>query len=173
MTNEPIQDNFMSIDFNPLNIKDEIIKLCGHKIVFINPNKKYDNSNITRNIQDWINLFRNSMQEDEQDIILNLNNKGISKVTEIINYKNISPEKLTEIKIAEGTKAVLALEYDAGRKEGRKQRQVEEEKKQAEQKQQQVAEEEKKQAEQKQQQAEQEKQQVTRKRTSRIKNVYL
>ena len=108
----------MTIDLNPRNIKNEKIKLWKHQLKFINPHKKYADPNIPSRIQDWFDLFRKSISE-KQNITLNLTNRGVAKTAEIINSDNISPEDLRAIKIAEGTKKVLAIEYNEGIKEER------------------------------------------------------
>ncbi len=118
LTGEPILDNYMIIDFNPRNINGELIKLSEHQLKFINTNKKYRNNNkLPKNIQDWIDLFQKTIYKN-QSIKLNLTNKAIKKVTEIIKDENIDAETLTKIKQAAGAKEVLALEHKAGLEEG-------------------------------------------------------
>ena len=118
LTGEPILDNYFMIDFNPRNIKGELIKLNEHQLKFINTNRKYKNEALPSNIQDWIDLFQKTIYKNNKSIKLNLTNKAIKRVTEIIDVKNIDAKTLTRIKQAEGTKEVLVLEYKAGKQEG-------------------------------------------------------
>jgi len=116
LTGEPIQESIMSIDFDPRNFKDERISLWKHKLLFLNPNPKYFNEEISKNYQDWLNLFRVSIEKNIS-IVLNLNNKGIAKATKLAEFENLDPTTLKEMKISESKKAMLSLEKEEGKQE--------------------------------------------------------
>jgi len=116
LTGEPIQESIMSIDFDPRNFKDERISLWKHKLLFLNPNPKYFNQEIPKNYQDWLNLFRVSIEKNIS-IVLNLNNKGIAKATKLAEFENLDPTTLKEMKISESKKAMLSLEKEEGKQE--------------------------------------------------------
>jgi len=109
LTGQPIKDSVMMIDFDPRNIKDERVKLFEHKLLFLNSNQKYNSSDIPKNYQDWLDLFKLSINS-RLKITLNLNNKGIAKTAKLIEFENIDPFLMEEIKIAESKKQMKAIE---------------------------------------------------------------
>jgi len=94
---QPIRDNVMTMDFNPRNLKGEFIKLYEHNLVFLNPSKKYQNPDTPKNYQDWLDLLYASMKEPV-NYKLNLNNKGVAKAIELINYDKLDGEFLRKMK---------------------------------------------------------------------------
>jgi len=97
---QPIRDNVMTMDFNPRNLKGEFIKLYEHNLIFLNPSKKYQNPETPKNYQDWLDLLYASMKEPV-NYKLNLNNKGIAKAIELINYDKMDGELLRKMKESE------------------------------------------------------------------------
>jgi len=124
LTGEPIQESVMTLDFDPRNFKDERIKLWKHKLLFLNPNPKYFDEEIPKNYQDWLNLFRASIEKNIS-IVLNLNNKGIAKATKIAEFDNLDPTTLKEMKISESKKAMLSLEKNESKEEGKQEEKIE------------------------------------------------
>jgi len=124
LTGEPIQESVMTLDFDPRNFKDERVKLWKHKLLFLNPNPKYFNEEIPKNYQDWLNLFRASIEKNIS-IVLNLNNKGIAKATKIAEFDNLDPTTLKEMKISESKKAMLSLEKNESKEEGKQEEKIE------------------------------------------------
>jgi len=118
LTGEPIQESVMTLDFDPRNFKDERVKLWKHKLLFLNPNPKYFNEEIPKNYQDWLNLFRASIEKNIS-IVLNLNNKGIAKATKLAEFDNLDSATLKEMKISESKKAMLSLEKNESKEEGK------------------------------------------------------
>jgi len=108
LTGEPIQESVMSIDFDPRNPKDERIKLWSHQLLFLNPNPKYRNPETPKNYQDWLDLFSKSINDDV-NITLNVNNKGIAKTLELIEFDKLDPRAMEEMKISESRKAMLSI----------------------------------------------------------------
>jgi hypothetical protein len=96
------------MDFNPRNLKGELVKIYEHSMVFLNASKKYQNSETPKNYQDWIDLFYASMKEPV-NYKLNLNNKGVAKVIDIINFDKLDGETLQKMKEDEGKKVMEIL----------------------------------------------------------------
>jgi predicted transposase/invertase (TIGR01784 family) len=117
LTGEPIQESVMSIDFDPRNPKDERVKIWEHQLLFLNPNPKYKNDETPRNYQDWLDLFSKSIDEDI-NITLNVNNIGIAKTIQLIEYERLDPKILAEMKITESKKAMLSIIENEGKIEG-------------------------------------------------------
>ena len=134
-TGEAVQDNVMTLDFDLKNLKGNIIKIWGHRLVFLNPHPKYKDPSTPKNYEDWLELIRQSVQQKETYTI-NLNNKGIAKVVEIIDYERTTPEERRLIKITEG-KRIMKIkeremaEYKGEQKAKRKYGKLLEEKEQA------------------------------------------
>jgi hypothetical protein len=109
----PIRDNVMVIDFNPRNLKGELIKLYEHNMVFLNPSKKYQNPDTPKNYQDWLDLLYASIKEPV-NYKLNLNNKGIAKAIDLIDYDRLDPLTLQKMKVDESRKQMtLLIERDS------------------------------------------------------------
>ncbi len=105
----PIKDNVLIMDFNPRNFNGELIKIYEHSMIFLNASKKYQNTETPKNYQDWIDLFYASMNEPV-NYKLNLNNKGVAKVIDIINYDKLDGETLQKMKEDEMRKVVIELD---------------------------------------------------------------
>ncbi len=116
LTGEPIKENFMSIDFDPRNLKDEKIRIFNHKLLFLNPHPKYKNSDTPKNIKDWLDLFRLSI-DNNMEITLNLTNKGIAKTVNLIEYEKLDAKTITNMKISEQKKAMLSIVKEEGKDE--------------------------------------------------------
>jgi len=123
-TGEPIRDNVMIIDFNPRNLKGEIIKIYDHSMYFLNPTKKYQNDDTPKKFQDWLDLFYASMK-DPVNYKLNLNNKGIAKAINIIDYEKLDRVTLQKMKEDELKKEMELLNERSSKKEGAEEQKIE------------------------------------------------
>ncbi len=108
-TGKPIKNNVLLIDFNPRNLKDEKIELWNHNLVFLNPHQKYRNNETPKNYQDWLDLFALSIDRKQESIEINLNNKGIAKAAELIEYERLDPVTLDQLKIENSRKVMLKI----------------------------------------------------------------
>jgi len=115
---QPIRDNVLIMDFNPRNLKGDLIKLYEHNMVFLNPLKKYQNEETPKNYQDWLDLFYASMKEPV-NYKLNVNNKGIARAIKIIDYDKLDAETLRKMKETEMRKEVIEIERRDSKKEER------------------------------------------------------
>lgn len=114
--NQPVRDNVMVIDFNPRNLKGEMVN--EHSMVFLNPSKKYQNSDNPMNFQDWLDLFYASMKEPV-NYWLNQDNNGIAKAIRLIDYDLLDPFVLQKMKEAEMRKEMVFLNKLEGRLEAK------------------------------------------------------
>jgi len=117
-TGKPIKDSVLLIDFNPRNLNDELIKLWEHNLVFLNPHPKYKNLDTPKNYQDWLDIFASSVDKKRESISINLNNKGIAKVVELIQLEKLDPATLDQMKIDNSRKAMIKIVENEGRLEG-------------------------------------------------------
>jgi len=119
---QPIRDSILVMDFNPRNLKGDLIELYEHNIVFMNPSKEYQNDATPKRYQDWLDLFYASMKEP-LNYKLNLNNKGIAQAVQILDYDKLDPETLRKMKETEMKKEnEILIERDSkieGRNEER------------------------------------------------------
>jgi len=113
---QPVKDNVMIMDFNPRNLKGELIKLYDHNMIYLNASRKYQDDETPKNYQDWLDLFYASMKEPV-NYSLNLNNKGIAKAINLIDYNKLDPFTLQKMKQDEGRKAMELLNDRDSRKE--------------------------------------------------------
>ncbi len=60
---QPIRDSVMIMDFNPKNLKGDMIKLYEHSMVFLNSSIKYKSSDTPKRYQDWLDLLYASIKE--------------------------------------------------------------------------------------------------------------
>jgi predicted transposase/invertase (TIGR01784 family) len=118
-TGKPIKDNVLTIDFNPRNLQDELIKLWEHNLVFLNPNPKYKNEKTPKKFQDWLDLFALSIDKKQDKLTINLNNSGIAKVAELIAYEKLDPVTLDQMKIDNSRKAMIKIIENEGKIEGK------------------------------------------------------
>lgn len=121
---QPIRDNVLVMDFNPRNLKGELVNIYEHNMVFLNPSKKYHNTDTPKNYQDWLDLLYASMKEPV-NYTLNLNNKGIAKAVNLIDYSKLDSTTLEKMKNDESKKKTIAhIEHDS-KQEGRQERDIE------------------------------------------------
>jgi len=116
LTGDPVKESVMSIDFDPRNWEDERIKLWEHRLVFLNPNPKYYSKGTPKKYQDWLDLFRKSIN-DKTDITLNVKNKGIAKATQLADYSHLDPATKEAMRISEAKKAMVLLLNEEGKQE--------------------------------------------------------
>jgi predicted transposase/invertase (TIGR01784 family) len=82
----------------------------GHKLIFLNHNYVQDTT--PQGYKDWLVLVKESIKSPENPQI-NLANEGVKRVTELIDYEQLSPEERTESKnrnAAESAKEIYEQE---------------------------------------------------------------
>jgi len=118
LTGKPIKANVMSIDFDPRDLDGERIRIWDHQLLILNPNPKYKKETTPQKYQDWLNLFRLSIDNDI-DIVLNFNNLGIAKAAHLIEYEKLDPMTVAEMKISESKKAMISIIENQSKNEGK------------------------------------------------------
>ena len=106
-----VKDEFLLLDFNPRTIRGEIRDLYGHQFVCLNPN--HPDKDTPQKIRDWLDLIYQSMY-NPHDPVVNIDNAGIKKVTELIRFENLTPQERSESKKKEaGLITIAKIENDA------------------------------------------------------------
>lgn len=102
---KPVKDEILLIDFNPRNIRGEVVDLYGHQFVCLNPN--HPDKDTPQRVRDWLDLIYQSIHNPER-AILNTDNEGIKKAAELISFENLTPEERSESKNKEAGKITIA-----------------------------------------------------------------
>jgi len=105
-TREIYKDEVLVSSLNPKNLKGIERKIFNHELIFLNPN--YKGEDTPQNYRDWLDLIYESIHSPENPKV-NVQNEGIRRATEIIQYENISPEEWEESKIEVGKRKVIKL----------------------------------------------------------------
>jgi PD-(D/E)XK nuclease family transposase len=105
-TREIYKDEVLISNLNPKNLKGIERKVFNHQLVYLNPN--YKDKDTPNNYRDWLDLIYESIHSPENPHI-NINNQGIKRVAEIIQYENITPEEWEQAKIEVGKQKVIQL----------------------------------------------------------------
>jgi predicted transposase/invertase (TIGR01784 family) len=110
-----IQDEVLITSLDPRNLEDKVVSIYGHKLIFLNHH--YRNDNTPANYRDWLDLFYESIHNPE-NYKLNLENLGVRRAVELIDYDKLSPEQMHQLKVDTQRKVVLELEREEGEKIG-------------------------------------------------------
>jgi hypothetical protein len=97
---------------NLFDVEGKELDVFGHKLIFLNHN--YIRDITPQGYKDWLNLVRESIKNPKNPAI-NLNNQGVKKVSELIDYDKLSPEELRESKnrnAAESAKMIYEKEAE-------------------------------------------------------------
>jgi PD-(D/E)XK nuclease family transposase len=97
----PIRDEVILMEINPKNILGEKIDLYGHQFVCLNPN--HQDESTPQAIRDWLDLIYQSIHNPERPVI-NKNNPGILRASELIYYDNLDPSVVAQMKNSEATR---------------------------------------------------------------------
>ncbi len=114
-TNEIYKDEVLISKLNPKNLNGIERKIFNHELIYLNPN--YRENDTPKNYKDWLDLVYESIHNSENPKI-NMKNKAIKKVSQIISYESITPEEWEQSKIEVGKRKVLTLQREDGINEG-------------------------------------------------------
>jgi len=117
-TRMPIKDEVLITSLDPRNLQDKVVKIYGHQLIFLNPHYKSDQT--PQNYRDWLELVYES-SHNTGDFKFNLENLGIKKAVEIINYDQLDPDTIAAMKIQQQRKAMLKIVENEGIEKGIKQ----------------------------------------------------
>jgi hypothetical protein len=113
-TREFYRDEVLISNLNPKNLKGIERKIFNHELIYLNPN--YRASDTPNNYRDWLDLIYESIHNPENPKI-NIQNEGVKRATELMNYDNISPEEWEESKFEAARRKVIKLEREEERDE--------------------------------------------------------
>jgi len=102
---QPIEKDILIFNNNLFSLEGQEIDVFGHKLIFLNHH--YIKNNTPQGYKDWLELIQESIKNPSEPNI-NLNNQGVKKVSELINYENLSPEELTESKNRHAAESIKA-----------------------------------------------------------------
>ena len=97
---------------NLFDLEGKEYDVFGHKLIYLNHNHIKDST--PDGYKDWLNLVKESIKHPANPT-LNLNNEGIKKVSEIIDFEKLSPEEMRETKnsnAAESAKEIYEQEAE-------------------------------------------------------------
>jgi PD-(D/E)XK nuclease family transposase len=106
---QPIKDEVLLLNINPQTLKGDVRDLYGHQFVCLNPN--HPEKDTPKPIRDWLDLIYQSIHNPERPA-LNMENKGIMKAVELINFDNLTPEERTKAKNKEAGEVTKAKFYN-------------------------------------------------------------
>ena len=113
-TNEIYKDEVLISNLNPKNLTGIERKIFNHELIFLNPN--YKGEATPQNYRDWLDLIYESIHNPDQPKI-NLANKGVKRVSEVIDMKNVTPEEMEMAKIEASKRKVIVLEREDEKRE--------------------------------------------------------
>ncbi len=90
-----IEHDILISNSNLFTLGGEEIDVFGHKLIFLNYH--YIKNSTPQGYRDWLQLVKESIMNPSKPN-LNMSNQGVKKVSELIDYENLSPEELTESK---------------------------------------------------------------------------
>jgi predicted transposase/invertase (TIGR01784 family) len=103
---------------NLFDLEGKEYDVFGHKLIYLNHNHIKDNT--PQGYKDWLNLVKESIKHPENPSV-NLNNEGIKKVVEIIDFERLTPEEMRETKNSNAAESAKEI-YE---KEAKQQRNIE------------------------------------------------
>lgn len=103
-TGRPVKDEVLISSADPRNLRGEVKKIYGHQLLFLNPSYKKEDT--PGNYLDWLNLIYESIHHPK-NFKVNLDNQGIKRAVNIIDYEKLTPEEIHQMKVNEGRKATL------------------------------------------------------------------
>jgi len=112
---KPIKDEVMITSLDPRNLEDNVVKIYGHQLIFLN--HCFRKENTPANYRDWLDLIYDSINNPD-NYHVNLDNQGIKKAVELIEYDRLSPGQLHQMKVDAQRKVARKLDEEKARKEG-------------------------------------------------------
>ncbi len=113
----PVKDEVLISSMDPRNLDDKIVPIYGHKLIFLNHH--YRGERTPANYRDWLDLFYESTHNPETYHV-NLENRGVRRVVELIDYDSLDGETVHLMKINEQRKVVKKMTEEESFKKGKK-----------------------------------------------------
>jgi predicted transposase/invertase (TIGR01784 family) len=108
-TKELYKDEVLVSNLNPKNLDGIERKMFNHELIYLNPN--YKGADTPQNYRDWLDLIYESIHNPQHPNI-NIQNEGIRRAVEIVDYENISPDEWEQSKIEVGKRKVITYAID-------------------------------------------------------------
>jgi hypothetical protein len=105
-----VQSDILFHYSNLFDLEGKEYDVFGHKLIYLNHNHIKDST--PDGYKDWLNLVKESIKHPESPDV-NLDNEGVRKVVEIIDFERLTPEEMRETKnsnAAESAKEIYEKE---------------------------------------------------------------
>jgi hypothetical protein len=106
LTGEAVKEEVIVTTFSSKNLKGKEIPIYGHQMVCLNPN--HPEKDTPQEIRDWLDLFYQSIHSPERPNI-NLNNVGIRRAADLIDFTKLTPQQLADTKNKEQNAVVKSI----------------------------------------------------------------
>ena len=112
---DAIEHDVLVHNSNLFTLDNQEVNLFGHKLICLN--HCYLKNSTPKIYRDWMQLVVESIKNPANPHV-NLGNHGIRKVTELIEYDNLTPEELSDNKIKNATASAKLIYEEFAKKEG-------------------------------------------------------
>jgi hypothetical protein len=109
LTGEAVKEEVIITNFCSKNLKGKVIPIYGHQMMCLNPN--HPEPDTPAEMRDWLDLFYQSIHSPQRPII-NLNNAGIKRAYDLIDFNKFTPQELAAAKDEEQAAYVKSI-YEA------------------------------------------------------------
>jgi PD-(D/E)XK nuclease family transposase len=106
LTGEAVREEVIVTKFSSTNLKGKSINIYAHQMVTLNPN--HPESDTPQRVRDWLDLIYQSIHSPERPNI-NLNNAGIKRAADLIDYHKLTPKELADAKNQEQAQVVKSI----------------------------------------------------------------
>lgn len=111
LTGKAVQEEVIVTKFSSKNLSGKEIDIYAHQMVTLNPN--HPEPNTPQEVRDWLDLIYQSIHSPERPSI-NLNNAGVKRAADLIDYSKLTPQQLMEAKNKEQSKVVKSIYMQEG-----------------------------------------------------------
>ncbi len=113
---KPVIDEVLVLKINPSTLKGEERDLYGHQFVCLNPN--HPDEDTPQSTRDWLDFIYQSIHNPLRPNI-NLNNEGIKRAAELIDFDNLTGEERANSKNKEAARVAKLKYEEAATRKGR------------------------------------------------------
>jgi hypothetical protein len=106
LTGEAVKEEVIVTKFCSKNLNGKDIPIYGHQMVCLNPN--HPESDTPEHVRDWLDLIYQSIHNPDTPKI-NLNNPGIKRAADLIDFTKLTPYQLAEAKNKEQNAVVKSM----------------------------------------------------------------
>ncbi|MEY4905592.1 MAG: hypothetical protein RLZZ292_3407 [Bacteroidota bacterium] len=117
LTGKAVKEEVIVTKFSSKNLRGEDIPIYGHQMTCLNPN--HPEPDTPKSIRDWLDLFYQSIHNPLRPSI-NLENIGIKRAMELIDFEQLTPKERTEAKNKEQGEVVKSMYIAEGKAEEKK-----------------------------------------------------